>query len=1666
MPLNQDISNNAFSTQYQNKIFFYFALVFTVLLAVLKLPMAGIYYDTVSTLITFAPMIVILTMAGISFWKGRQYPDYQMVIRKFYLLFTLKFLAAILVFYIFYSPFIFSSPLLAFFHYLESILTLEGLYFFSSYILTAVIALAVVFVSVRAYQKTKGSYSGSIQSLIKKTLYAIFIFSFLVFVSSASAYPAAYKPLTDTLGDAIYTLSSGTLKFFKGGNAEDYAKINSLQNFAAKLSKSLAQTSQNLTENNQTFETNLTLASAELKTSITQSSKDLSDKIKEDLTGKLEITGGTLDGSLLIKGDNSDLTVEGTTTTRDIIPDDTLSYNLGKSSKSWNELYIHRLIGSSPVFVGTGSSSQGLNGDGDLVVSNNLEVKGTLYAGNFSVNSAYIFPNADGSANQVLQTDGNGNLSWEAGLAPGGSTGQLQFNNGTTFGADTNLFWNNSSKRLGIGTASPATELEVSGTIKATAFMLPGGIYLNADSVSTNYWAENGGDIYRETGNIGIGNNSPLERLDVTGRIRIAQGSAPGTTTDRLYNVAGDLFWNGLELGENFWTKYGTDNVSYNLSGNVGIGTTAPETKLDVIGTVKASNFYDNTNGVYLVPGSVNGNYWGESSGNIFRETGNVGIGTVNPAFKVHVASAGASVFELQTTDTTTSSRAGFQVGADMVNYVGGTQLWSLSHSSARTAQRFGITLGGWNEINASSGNGLIVGTQTNSPVVFGTTNLRRMIIDGSGNVGIGTTSPVYALDVVGGIASTGGISSISGGAPPGTGIINSTIYRLGGSTALNYSAGNLRLGNSATWTSASLYSDNAERLTIATGGNVGIGTLDPLYKLEVEHLNTANFGLFVSASLAANGTTGISFGSTDTPKSAILHERLNTYGRGDMHFAVNYVADGTTFVSKSDAKLTIQGSSGNVGIGTTSPAAKFEIKDNGTAALYLLGVHADDTGPWLAGFFNDTYSTTVPNFQYFGANDGTFKMGTPAAKAMGLYTNGYTNVALHIDSAQNIGIGTITPASRIHGVTTLSAATGDEIAYQLNYTTNKATSGNDTGLLINHTDTASPGLSYLLQGQLNGADRFLVRNDGMIRAPYIAPLVGGSSFTMSQMSFTQTSGSVTPVAILPTYNQASGTAANTDLLINRTQTAVGSGTQLLIDAQVGGVSKFMVTSTGGLILASAINHSVGANQTVLVNTYNPTTAIANGRVGLANGTDTATSGQTVAVKIYPTYNQSSGTAANTDLLINRTQTAVGSGTQLLIDAQVGGVSKFNISNTGVGYFAGNVGIGTTAADTTLKIIGSLCVKSTDAACAGTTAGTIYATNTTVTGADYAEYFETTDADLVSGEAVCLDPSKENAVKRCVRSADNNVMGIISSNPSIVGNSADNRDRDKNYKIVAMLGQIQGNVSTENGEIQIGDSLTSASIPGYLRKANPEESTVGVALQNFAKEKGTIQILISRRNKSLTVEKVEEAVSQRIAEMNVEDQVNALIADAKAELDQVSEAKFANLEERLLNQNDLIKMLEAQMAELKAKIITDSQLAFLASQVNLNTESITTLELLLGTKRVANPEDVDILGKLSAKNLATGGIEIVIIDPEAKTIGTATIVPADVDNDGKSVMVKTKAVTKDSKIFVNFGDNPGAFSWTEKLEKADSQGYSGFKILLSESVSKEVRVDWWIVEQK
>lgn len=72
---------------------------------------------------------------------------------------------------------------------------------------------------------------------------------------------------------------------------------------------------------------------------------------------------------------------------------------------------------------------------------------------------------------------------------------------------------------VGIGTTSPASTLQVAGTVTATAFSGDGAALTNLPITSN--WTLNSGNVYRSTGNVGIGTNSPAQRLDVNGNVSI-----------------------------------------------------------------------------------------------------------------------------------------------------------------------------------------------------------------------------------------------------------------------------------------------------------------------------------------------------------------------------------------------------------------------------------------------------------------------------------------------------------------------------------------------------------------------------------------------------------------------------------------------------------------------------------------------------------------------------------------------------------------------------------------------------------------------------------------------------------------------------------------------------------------------------------------------------------------------------------------------------------------------------------------------------------------------------------------------------------------------------------------------------------------------------------------
>lgn len=164
---------------------------------------------------------------------------------------------------------------------------------------------------------------------------------------------------------------------------------------------------------------------------------------------------------------------------------------------------------------------------------------------------------------------------------------------------------------------------------------------------------------------------------------------------------------------------------------------------------------------------------------------------------------------------------------------------------------------------------------------------------------------------------------------------------------------------------------------------------------------------------------------------------------------------------------------------------------------------------------------------------------------------------------------------------------------------------------------------------------------------------------------------------------------------------------------------------------------------------------------------------------------------------------------------------------------SGNVGIGTSAPEEALHVVGNIV-----------TTGDIRLLN-----ADCAEDFDICETEevevgtvMVLGEEGVLYPSKQAYDKR--------VAGVVSGagkyKPGIV---LDKQETGNLRKPIALLGKVYCKVDAVYGNIEIGDLLTTSPTPGHAMRADDPlkafGSVIGKALRPFADGQGLIPILVS-----------------------------------------------------------------------------------------------------------------------------------------------------------------------------------------------------------------------------
>jgi hypothetical protein len=675
------------------------------------------------------------------------------------------------------------------------------------------------------------------------------------------------------------------------------------------------------------------------------------------------------------------------------------------------------------------------------------------------------------------------------GIAGSGSSGQVTFwTDSTSVGGDNNFFWDNTNKRLGIGTITPQTSLHVIGNIIANTFSGT----INAANVSSGQFGANtGGGNYSFPGNVGIGTMEPSSKLHLADpgqvELRLSPGTPGGAESDAFFrmtgqnnspnegflieyrNSVGDVYlkqiWRGIS-GSTPAIRFSTGNTPDAMvisgGGNVGIGTTTPAEKLDVKGVLVTRSTVNNVKIFEAKWGGNAGGYisvykdgnenvrlsaWSGAGDSWLGMESNVGIGTMEPSSKLHLADPGQVELRLS---------PGTPGGAESDAF--------FRMTGQNNSPNEGFLIQYRNSIGDVYLKQIWTGISGSTPAIrFSTGNTTdAMVISGGGNVGIGTTAPTHQLHIFDGSGIRVSAQSNWVNIPnPGSSAIAE--HAVMNARGFSYLADGALLSSSVTSgigiainrvNPAVAIRNNGGPGLIVENGNVGIGTIVPEYKLDIAgalrlqpsstptaangviyydstvnkfkchengawkdcigaggggfwaangnkiyNTNTGNVGIGTTepgaaldtriTSAAGVGTLIAQFGSQTAPR-ILLYDEGETSGLGPkIHFNAGWVGRIT-----GAGNIAIM-PTGNVGIGTTLPETKLDVA-GGIIANQGINICSNPVGGY--SFRGDgCYDTGM-----FSTSDGYLQF----------YTNGGERI--RIDPNGNVGIGTMEPGQKL----------------------------------------------------------------------------------------------------------------------------------------------------------------------------------------------------------------------------------------------------------------------------------------------------------------------------------------------------------------------------------------------------------------------------------------------------------------------------------------------------------------------------------------------------------------------------------------------------------------------------------------------------------------------------
>ena len=1046
--------------------------------------------------------------------------------------------------------------------------------------------------------------------------------------------------------------------------------------------------------------------------------------------------------------------------------------------------------------------------------------------------------------------------------------------------------------RIGTGQPNSNTQLDVLGTIS--------GSLITQNGTGSNYFR----------GNVGIGTTTPnrgkLHIHDATeSSIHITSQLSGSANTDGLFfglnnNGTDSTFWN-FESGYLRFATNNSEQVRILSTGEVGIGTTAPKAKLDVAGTISGSSLltlssYRNctlktsSTGMVLCGSDLTGGGAGSNSG------------TTHLAKMSRVAAQSIP----HNTNTNIDFDSEFYDVGDIANI--STNRFTISRTGKYLITAYAVTAGAMD-----AGEGFILYMNKN-----GTT------VNYDVNYSIATDQAIVAT-------VTDTLSLVAGdyiemaayqneGAAVNTSVAHMSVVQVDGTvTNVAFSTGNvLAIGDSRYIRRSGGTMTGALTLNV-TGGNFNTVGLEVIQTLSGSHLHANNlitssgsivveggisnasgaYTLTSAKSVTAIGryayvatsNDGVAIVDTVNPYSLSLVGSYNTSGSSNDLAVVGeymYVADGSAGLQIIDISnpsspslvSTLDTTGGGDGI---TVAGRYAYIADGSAGLQIIDI-SNPAAPFLVG----TYNTA-------GSANKVAIAGKYAYVADG-------SAGLQIIDISNPAAPTLKGTYNTSG-TSYDVAVSGKYAY--------VADGTAGMLIFNISNPASPSVTgtYSLPGgntarsvKLSGDTAYLAVDIAIetvdIRIPSAPKQINRTTTATIDVVSIDVSGNyayaittfglqVYPINTLNVPSAAIGTIESDNIIVRE-----------------------LARINGNMIVDRSVN--IGAGLQVL----GQSSIFTNSGSALTLGTRDRTGKP--ALNVIGTISGALITQNGTGVNILQGRVAIGTGTNLTAQQTI--YTDNNLNNPALFIRSRE----TTASVNMIRLVTDV-TSINNTVFRVTASGGVYSdTRFSSTGADYAEWFFSTD-DLQPGETVCIDVTRNNAVKRCSRDGDGNIMGIVSTNPAFVGNhiiGAEDGIMPPGYHLIGLIGQVPTLVNDEGGEIRPGDSLTASSIAGVARRAGSGESTVGVALEAMDEVSGRINVLISRRNQSLTVEAVEENVLATIAAMEIEDEVEVMISSALGDLNvdqQISDEVTRQLEGMTTHQQT-IDAIQSELASLKAEL--------------------------------------------------------------------------------------------------------------------------------------------------